>query len=70
MSSESARVYVIEHVDPAGPREGLHDQREPGVVESPSYKRRKQNCCRLCWGVRNKSREGCLENPGLHSAEC
>lgn len=35
MSSVSARVYVIEHVEPAAPREGLHDQRELGA-KSPS----------------------------------
>jgi len=36
MSSESPREYVIEHDDPVGPSEGLHDQRESGVAVSPS----------------------------------
>lgn len=33
----SARVYVIEQDDPAPPRAGVHDQREPRVVSSPSW---------------------------------
>lgn len=35
-SSGSARLYVIEHTEPAEPSPGLHDQRELNVVESPS----------------------------------
>lgn len=36
MVSVSPRLYVIEHVDPSEPSEGVHDQREVGEVASPS----------------------------------
>ena len=36
MEATSARLYLMEQVDPSGPSEGLHDQREFGVT-SPSW---------------------------------
>ena len=44
MVTTSARLYLMEHVDPSGPSEGLHDQREFGV-KSPSWNiNMKSNC--------------------------
>ena len=31
--SVSPKVYVIEHVDPSEPSEGMHDQRDSGVIK-------------------------------------
>ncbi len=46
MSRESARENVIEHKDPVGPSEGLHDQRESGVAMSPSCEKQEPDIAR------------------------
>ena len=43
IETTSARLYLMEQVDPSGPSEGLHDQREFGVT-SPSCNGKRNNC--------------------------